>query len=458
MIPNREAAPARQATGSHARPRRAELALVLALLLVHFVGAIKWVEFHPDESQWIASSAAFESFVGGDLTGPPWQENYWTLTQPPLTRYLIGLGRVAGGYRLDDLNRPWRFSVDRRRNIADGAMPSPGLLWCARLPMAVLAAVSCLLGVVVLTALGGRAAGYTWAVLFLVSPYLANMLSRAMGEAPLLAAVLGVTFLAWHTLVRTEQTADRAHLGRLVRLVALTAVGCGVAAAIKLNGFVTFALLLPLTAWVGLRLHQRATVTLRWGVWGALVAVEIALLTFIAVNPYLYPAPLARGWHMIAHRQAEVVGQQSTYPESVMPIGVERVHRIGARLLHDYAPVTGPAVTAVYAVLALLGVAVAIQVAVDRRADVRGRAAAAVLLAAAAVSSAPTLFSPLDWDRYYLLPEVFAMAFAALGIARSAALVRHIVPRVGAAWWSRAHPIGPMQPVDPRHVIGGGGQ
>ena len=84
-----------------------ELPLLLCLLLVVFCSGIETVSFHSDESQWIATSSVFEAFIKGNFDSPLWNEPYWNLTQPQLARYTIALGRLAGGYHVRDLNRPW---------------------------------------------------------------------------------------------------------------------------------------------------------------------------------------------------------------------------------------------------------------------------------------------------------------------------------------------------------------
>ena len=89
---------------------RFEPPLVILLLTAVFVARIPQVMFHPDESHWIYSSVVFEKLVKMQWSSPVWQESYWTLTQPPLARYVIGLGRRLGGYTV--VNNPWRFYLD----------------------------------------------------------------------------------------------------------------------------------------------------------------------------------------------------------------------------------------------------------------------------------------------------------------------------------------------------------
>ncbi len=167
-----------------------EIPLLASILLFIFCTGIQAIPFHPDESQWIATSGAFEAYVSGDFASPTWNEALWTLTQPPGTRYIIALGRLAGGYHADQLNVPWSFGRDEPTNIAAGAMPSPGLLWWSRLPMALVSVVSLLLLFRLVSVTAGRIAGYMCLLLVTSNPFMLMTLRRAMAEAPLLLCLM----------------------------------------------------------------------------------------------------------------------------------------------------------------------------------------------------------------------------------------------------------------------------
>src|SRR5688572_15506160 len=117
---------------------------VAALLFVVFAWTpgLSQNPLEGDESHWIATSAQYEAFVTGDWNSPVWDVQYWTLTQPPVPRYFIGLGRTLGGFGLDTLNVPWDYSLDHDGNAQIGAIPRPALLWWSRVPMLLLALVS----------------------------------------------------------------------------------------------------------------------------------------------------------------------------------------------------------------------------------------------------------------------------------------------------------------------------
>lgn len=411
--------------------RRIELILVSLFLILRFGGGLAAIDFHPDESQWIATSAALEAFASGDIGAPHWRESYWTLTHPPVTRYVIGVGRRVGGYAAGDLNRPWRWGEDFATNARAGKVPSPRLLWYARLPMAVLAAVAGVVGFFLLANLAGRVAAYAWVAAVAANPYLSATLSRAMSEAPLLCAVLIAMLLAWRTLVAAAGASDTRAARRTVLWLVLVAVACGVAAATKLTGAVLLPALLALAVWVVIRLHRQARIAVRWCILFILLVVETAAFTFVALNPYLYPAPVTRSVRMAEHRRSEMRWQALHFADAQMPAGWQRSARIATRVFTDFAPLRIDAVGVANGALCAFGLVVTLGIwRRSRRPE--AASAAAVVVVAAAANAWPIFFSDLDWERYYLLPEVFALMFSCVG---AAALLRAIWARV--AWPAR---------------------
>jgi hypothetical protein len=389
-----------------------EHVLICALLLVHFIANIYSTSFYPDESQWIATSSALETFVSGDVAA--WQENYWTLTQPPVARYVIGVGRRAGGWGPADLNMPWNYFTDLLTNIHEGAMPSVDLLWYSRLPMAIFAALSGTVMVFLLTQLAGRLAGYAWLLFFMSSRYVDETLLRAMGESPLLLAVTMVLVVSWAVFATLFRAPTRSDTRRIGLLLLVGAIASGVAGATKLNGLTIVLLPMCAGAWSAARRARAPRVS---AVLAPVLVGSVAFLTFVALNPYLYPAPLTRTARMIDHRFSEMEQQRYTYAEAAMPDGLGRVSRIGTRVFRDYLPLNLDRAGVVNALLASAGIVFALRLVADRCGSPSSIAAAIALLAAVAVGTPPMLLSELDWDRYYLLPIILAMAFSAVGFA-----------------------------------------
>jgi len=421
------------------------------------------VPFHGDESQWISTSYFFEAFVAG-YRGPEWMHydspsdpeqpdsgvpqsfdapdwalrslaqgyapgiwaaHYWTLTQPPMTRYTIAVGRLLGGYAPKDLNGPWDFEMDNFGNQRAGRMPSPGLLRSARAMMAFLAIVSGLLLFLIARQCAGPFAGYTFLVLFASSDFLLLHLRRAMSESPLLfwtslALVFGARAL-WG--LRAPEKA-RGWRSPLIWLL-LMGVAAGLAGAVKLNALAlgaTGVALCCAIAWK--RRKAPGPWPLRWGLvfWAAPLLLLAMLFVFIAVNPFLYPAPLPRMIAMALFRGWEMRGQ-ATNTQWLIPNFAARLEIVPYRIFEDYTLLRFSLLNFI-----LMGVGVyalarsAWRWLAGQRgaATIRGASTGLVILLAAAAVAILPLFTPLDWDRYYLYPVVFISLFIAASVGQLA--------------------------------------
>ena len=399
--------------------RWAELVLILGLLIGFFVKNIQYVNFEGDESQWIKTSHVLGSFLRGDFSSPAWDVSYWTLTHPPLPRYIIGIGRRVGGFRLKDLNTHWRFNLTTEENIALGAMPSPGLLWWSRMPMAILAAVSAVLLFFLTSRAAGRVAGYVLLLLFVLNDYLVAVLSRAMGDSPLvlfilLAAVAGYQALnSWQREALDGRIRQKT-LHPTLLWFAVMGVFCGLAAGAKLNGgsvlLAGFGLcvLFPVIRKRFARLKYQGAVS-------ACMLVFSAAVTFVALNPFLYPNPLDRTTMMVQHRLEEMSAQQRAWPH----ISIDESRRISVlqeRVFESYATLHFPGAQIVNLLLCIIGIAYLLYSSCRWSEKPSGSAAAIVILLVAFTTTVPTLFTPIDWERYYLMPVVFSTALIAIGV------------------------------------------
>ncbi len=128
---------------------------LVCLVTACYIPGLMTVRFHGDEASWIASSPIFEAVLAREFTDPAFTNPSWGLGGSPLARYLIGLGRSVGGYARADINGSWNWSVDAEANARAGHLPSDGLLWWSRLPMALLAVLAVTAGFVLVRAAGG---------------------------------------------------------------------------------------------------------------------------------------------------------------------------------------------------------------------------------------------------------------------------------------------------------------
>jgi hypothetical protein len=405
-------------------------------LLVAFCTGIGRVAFWPDESHWIHSSLFFEAFFHRHAVPDFWKQDYWTLTQPPVTRYTIALGRLAGGYGIADLNRPWRFYVGDAENIANGALPAPGLLWWSRLPMAILATVSVLILFQLVTRAAGRVAGYVLVLLLALNPYMYRTLCRAMSEAPLLACLMLFALVADSALGLWQGAAGGQHLPSTtlrptVASFFLMGSIAGLGAAAKLNGFAIVPAGVVLCVLAAMTHHGNLSRQARLGFIlsaSALLLLGTALV-FVVVNPYLYADPLGRTRAMFDQRLGEMQIQLSLYPEAAISGHAARVGLIFRRILESDAALSFTGARFVNSLLCAIGASVLLrQVWAWFRGGAEGGTSMVILLVAATTAT-PALFTPLDWERYYLLPVIAATVCIATGIAT-------LITRLALLWRS----------------------
>lgn len=400
--------------------------LIVCALFAIFYPRIQNIEFHGDESLGIASSHYLEAFVGGRTDSPVWNESFETLTQPPLARYVIGIGRAFGGYGPRDLNRPWNFRLSSEENIARGNMPNSDLLWWSRLPMCILTVVCALIAFNFVSRSAGRFAGYVMLTLFLVNPYFTTTLCRAMTEAPLLAATMLAALAGSQAVISWKQALAHKHQVRkrfLRPLIWFGSMGvfCGIAGAAKLNGLsiILTGLALPLLmlfAQTSNVSRSRILNTILFA-WASLMLA--AAFTFVALNPFLYPNPIGRTEKMVEQRLSEMERQQANYASTRIsgPL-IPRIFLLGERVFYQYATLRFAGSWILNILLCSVGLWFLVFAGWAWLRTGAGYGGSLVLLLIAFNTSVPALMTPLDWDRYYLFPVFFSTVFIAIGIVR----------------------------------------
>ncbi len=175
-------------------------ALIFTILLItafYFAG-ISEVPFHPDESTQLFMSADLEQLFTRPeklFWHPDWEQDShqkYRAVDAPLTRYLIGVGRLAAG--LDAPSVDWNWSLNWRANQENGAIPDPSLLLAARLAVAALFPFSLYFTFKTAETLGGRFCGWLSLALLAGNALILLHTRRAMAEG---ALTFGVTFTLW---------------------------------------------------------------------------------------------------------------------------------------------------------------------------------------------------------------------------------------------------------------------
>ncbi|MCC6175068.1 MAG: hypothetical protein IT305_07175 [Chloroflexi bacterium] len=307
-----------------ARPARLPLALAAgwrhaAVTAVLFVCAClvlnaeaRTAGFEADEADYVATSRYFGYlFLQHDVSRDEWGSNHWTRTQPPLTRYIVGAWLTAHGHDLETMNQPYvstasSFEVNRRK----GRVPSDDVLAIARQPMVLLGAGAMALLYPLGLLLGGPVAGLTAVSLALSSAFLRYTFVHVWAEAPLAFFLLLSALLA---AVGARRTIDgRVWSGWAIGL----GLALGLASATKLTGLAGLPLIVVSSALLAAGAWRRGeghTVRMLIG-WSGLACI-VALVVFVAVNPFLWRGPMSGLVGMVQERREEMAFQQQQWPE-----------------------------------------------------------------------------------------------------------------------------------------------
>jgi 4-amino-4-deoxy-L-arabinose transferase-like glycosyltransferase len=387
----------------------AVLAIVTIAVLRHQALA---QAFSVDESRWIATSRYFWiTFVDRDVLGPEWQPSYIVLTHPPVARYVIGFGLWLQGWSPDELNG--RYDTDRSRqyNRLAGNIPSRALLDAARRVALVFAVGATMLLYPIGRGLAGPAAGAAAVLLALANPLLSTLWTRALAESVLAFFSLLTLLLA----MRVAAAIDRGE--RRFGLWVGLGVAAGLAVATKLTGALVGA---AVASFALVRQIARHPPDRAWAGFGPWVDAGLAaILTFILVNPLVYPDPIVRTAMLFEHRRDEMQQQALGTPRLAVPDDVRtRAALTYRRTFLDYGTFQAWLGVALDLALAAGGLGVTL-VATWRSWRRRCPLGPPTLLLCWTLTTYVVSVANLGFDssHYFALPETIAVLLEALALA-----------------------------------------
>lgn len=391
------------------------LTVAFIALVASYVNNVSTVKFHIDESFWIATSNQYDALVHLRFRDSVFAESYWARTQPPMARYVFGIGRQLSGGDTQRLPCPWHYEVDSLANVRLGCMPTTSMLLGARIASATVAAVGTIAIAAIVWEMAGVVAAASWVAMIATSPYFRRTFRRAMGEGTLLLWVALALLAAWRALALPATVSPKRTLAWFI----IAGLATGFAAATKLNGGAVYGGLVMaafLLAWrhtVHLSNSARVRRFVYLSALWAAGAGASAGLAFVGSYPYLWPHPISRSVGMFIQRVSEMTSQVSAFPLSHVA-GVNQRLQLWFYSLTDSMrpiPMLGPWTTRI---LILLGF-VFLVLRLRSYRPARGAPAAEALILGLAPLVVLGLFSPLSWDRYLVFPAMaiaFLMAIA----------------------------------------------
>ncbi len=167
---------------------------VIGVISIAYWFGLGKVPFHPDEQTQIYMSGDLEQLFS-QPTQLFWQPNHhqdlrqrYRELDPPLTRWLIGIGRLIAGLPAPDVD--WNWTKDWDGNQASGALPSPMLLLVSRLSVAILFPISLLLMFQIGFSLGGKPIAWLTMLTLAGNALVLLHTRRAMAESALLGTAI----------------------------------------------------------------------------------------------------------------------------------------------------------------------------------------------------------------------------------------------------------------------------
>jgi hypothetical protein len=444
----------------------AEVLLVLAITLVAAsVFSRAPAKQAGDEANWLGTARYFlVLFVHHDISAEAWPDSYWTRTQPMVPRYVMGGWLWVRGYEFEHLDPNFDHTKKWFTNVRDGKAPSEAVLDEARIPMRALTTIAAVLLYCVVRVMAGPVGGVAAALLFCGSSYVPLHMVRAMGEPPFIVFLLATLLVS---LVAIRRGSAR---GPGVGLGILAGVLLGLAFASKLTAIIAILAIMLWGAWaaigprIALRLSMlgrrevqaadqpttetpgtlptpsssRHSSSSRWLLW-SLGVVAIAVLTFVATNPFLYHDPIGRSWLLFQNRQAEMTAQAAIDPSRAVTELSDRIKRVWVYSLIEDTWAHRRLRWPLEAVLAIVGFAWLVARAIRPRPG----AEAFLLLWVVGFFGGVTVALGYVLDHYFIPTATFGILLGGLAVGWSARLASYAARRL----------IGRRRPAPAQHEV-----
>lgn len=418
-----------------ARRQKLDMFIVVLLFLVGFATSLNGIEstpFHKDESRWLNRAHYLADLA--DPFGPTWNDQFLSRGQPPVGSYMMGLGLVLQGRDLDT-NNAYDFRRSGDFNRALGTLPDHDDLMAGRRWNSFLGAVAA-------------------ALVYLIVRRLTNPIGGIFGSLFLIANPLQL----WHNRLALADTTLTLTLALLIfcviQLMKKPGWGWAIATGVLIgiggaNKFTPLALVAPLAGigvlmlirgWLDgrvLRSTRCAGIarvpSFRDPGWKLASVPLTALITFVAIYPYLWPNPVSRTLALIRFRQTEMANQYRIYPRfrTDTPLdALERtVHSLGEawsstqQLLSTAGmPSLGDRLSMLDVYLATAGVVLLLAVGIRK-----GLRSAELAVGSIIIFQTATIILSMrvDFERYYLpillgmvVAIGYSIGFAVYGVGR----------------------------------------
>lgn len=285
-----------------------------------------------DESAYVSQAYFGDLFLTRDTSSTLWFE-YPGFDLPPLTKYLVWSGLVAGGDA-----RPGPAAMRAWYANTASRFETPDSLRHARNPIALCGLVTVIATGLVARRWRGNVAAILAMLLLTIHPLFRTHARRAMADVPTEMGVI-LAVLAFLPLVNGQKP--------WLRRTIMAGLATGLAASSKLNGLLAGIVFL---AWAIVELKRGNVKCLG----RLLVAGVIGAGLFIWLNPFLYGTPGGLGAantkifaemglvdrlkYMLDHRISVSAAGQKTFPHDALPTLADKAKAIVIQGFGRFSP------------------------------------------------------------------------------------------------------------------------
>jgi 4-amino-4-deoxy-L-arabinose transferase-like glycosyltransferase len=408
------------------------LLLCFFVLSFFYLSGINSPPFHPDEMSLLYQSRDLEAFLSNPLSlawqstpDNPYDQTYRELNAP-LTKYVLGFGRMIAGFAASDVETDWDWGKSWAENDAQGALPNPRLLYAARLSVGLFFPASLILIYLSGKQLHSVMAGVIAAFILGTNALILLHTRRAMAEGVL---IFGISLAIYGML--------NAH-----KYPWIAGLGTALAVSAKYSALALLPAALLAAAWApGAQKpdFRRSTKSL-------LQFVIVTAAAILLLHPILWASPVDAGLSML-HTRQRLVDEQASAFFRLAPdlIASNPAERLGVFVFHlfitppqfqeigNYAEqltsaiqtyqsipgnmlFRGPVLGGAMLTLTVFGICMGFWQAFTRKRD-RRRELMLLLVATVLQGMALLLYNPLPFQRYFLPMIPMTSLWAAYGIA-----------------------------------------
>ena len=291
--------------------------VILIISLLYLSSGMKEVRFHPDEAGKISDSYYYHLFFEkGDFSNPDWHQDFYARTNPPVAKYIMGLGLSLQGYHIQSLELQQKFETYWDKPAILKQYVPPSLLHSARAVSVTFGLLCCLVVYLIGRLLGGVFLGLLSAFILLFHPLFKTYCQLALTDSILLFFMTSILLpCSWYlrhivSSINDDNTVLKRRLTFWPIIIASLFPGLNIAlaAGTKLNGALAafLFLLAVLACTLSIAVLKRTTKNegqkklLSLYLLSSIFSALLSIVVFIAINPYLHSDPIHKMFHILS--------------------------------------------------------------------------------------------------------------------------------------------------------------